>query len=130
MVSRFVRRVRTGSGAVAVEVVTKQGRQVVAIDHVGSARTDAELALLLEAAAGRVLPGQETLVLEPTSKADSLRVLAGLARFSSRAGRPPWMWITILGLTRPRSHGVACLTDCGDGFDRRVVRRVACNADG
>jgi hypothetical protein len=54
MVSRFVRRVRTGSGAVVVEVVTKQGRQVLAIDHVGSARTDAELAPLLESAAGRV----------------------------------------------------------------------------
>jgi hypothetical protein len=63
MVSRFVRRVRTDSGAVAVQVVTKQGQQVLAIDHVGSARTDAELGLLLEAAADRLLPGQETLDL-------------------------------------------------------------------
>jgi hypothetical protein len=63
MVSRFVRRVRTDSGAVAVQVVTKQGQQVLQIDHVGSARTDAELALLLEAAAQRLRPGQETLDL-------------------------------------------------------------------
>lgn len=63
MVSRFVRRVRTGSGAVAVQVVTKRGQQVLEVDHVGSVRTDAELALLLEAAAGRLRPGQETLDL-------------------------------------------------------------------
>jgi hypothetical protein len=48
MVSRFVRRVRTDSGAVAVQVVTKQGQQVLEIDHAGSARTDSELALLLK----------------------------------------------------------------------------------
>jgi hypothetical protein len=46
-----------GLGAVAVQVVTKQGQQVLEIDHVGSARTDAELALLLEAAAGRLRQG-------------------------------------------------------------------------
>jgi transposase len=63
MVSRFVRRVRTGSGAVAVQVVTKQGQQVLEVDHVGSARTDAELTLLLEVAAGRLRPNQEALDL-------------------------------------------------------------------
>jgi hypothetical protein len=48
--SRFVRRVRTSSGAVAVQLVTRQGRQVLGIEHVGSAHTDEELALLLAAA--------------------------------------------------------------------------------
>jgi hypothetical protein len=57
MVSRFVRRARTDSGAAAVEVVTKQGQQVTEIDHVGSAHTDAEPALLLEAVARRLHPG-------------------------------------------------------------------------
>ena len=50
MASRFVRKVRTASGAVAVQVVTRQDRQVVDVDHVGSAHTDAELELLLQAA--------------------------------------------------------------------------------
>jgi len=63
MVSRFVRKVRTGSGAVAVQVVTKDGSQVVDVDHVGSAHTDAELAVLLDAAAVRLRPGQEMLDL-------------------------------------------------------------------
>jgi hypothetical protein len=47
VVSRFVRRVRTSSGAVAVQIVTRRGRQVERIEHVGSAHSDGELALLL-----------------------------------------------------------------------------------
>src|SRR5580692_3108420 len=63
VVSRFVRKVRTASGAVAVQVVTRRGRQVERIEHVGSAHTDAELALLLAAARGRLSPGQDVLDL-------------------------------------------------------------------
>jgi hypothetical protein len=66
--SRFVRKVRTSSGAVAVQVVTRDGRQVVEIDHVGSAHTDAELELLLRAAQDRVAPGQEALDLGPLER--------------------------------------------------------------
>jgi hypothetical protein len=54
VVSRFVRKVRTASGAVAVQVVTRRGRHVERIEHVGSARTDAEVALLLAAARERL----------------------------------------------------------------------------
>src|SRR5665647_3334421 len=57
VVSRFVRKVRTASGAVAVQVVTRRGRQVEQFEHVGSAHTNAELALLLTAARARVSPG-------------------------------------------------------------------------
>ena len=63
MVSRFVRKVRTASGAVAVQVVTRRGRQVEQVEHVGSAHTDAELALLLAAAGERLSPGQDVLDL-------------------------------------------------------------------
>src|SRR4051812_19310808 len=63
MVSRFVRRVRTASGAVAVQVVTRRGRVVEGIEHVGSAHTDAQLALLLAAAGELLSPGQEELDL-------------------------------------------------------------------
>jgi hypothetical protein len=63
VVSRFVRKVRTASGAVAVQVVTRRGRQIERIEHVGSAHTDAELALLLAAARGRLSPGQDVLDL-------------------------------------------------------------------
>jgi len=63
VVSRFVRKVRTASGAVAVQVITRRGRQVERIEHVGSAHTDAELALLLAAARERLSPGQDVLDL-------------------------------------------------------------------
>lgn len=68
MASRFVRKVRTASGAVAVQVVTRQDRQVVDVDHVGSAHTDAELELLLQAAEERLRPGQEALDLGPLER--------------------------------------------------------------
>ena len=63
MVSRFVRKVRTSSGAVAVQIVTRRGRQVEQVEHLGSAHTDAELALLLSAARERLSPGQGELEL-------------------------------------------------------------------
>lgn len=63
MVSRFVRKVRTASGAVAVQLVTRRGRQGEQVEHVGSAHTDAELALLLAAARERLSPGQDVLDL-------------------------------------------------------------------
>jgi len=61
--SRFVRRVRTASGAVAVQLVLKERGEVVEIEHVGSAHSDAELALLLAAAGERLQPGQQALDL-------------------------------------------------------------------
>ena len=58
-----MRRVRTASGAVAVQLVVKDHGEVVEIEHVGSAHTDAELALLLAAARDRLQPGQQALEL-------------------------------------------------------------------
>jgi Transposase DDE domain len=63
VVSRFVRKVRTKSGAVAVQLVTRQGRQVVGIEHLGSAHTDQDLAVLVAAARDRLTAGQESLDL-------------------------------------------------------------------
>jgi DDE family transposase len=67
-VGSFVRRVKTASGATAVQIVHKRGRTVLGIDHVGSARDPTELALLLEAADVRLHTGQQLLPLdEPPS---------------------------------------------------------------
>ena len=49
-----MRRVKTASGATAVQIVHKRGRQVVGIDHIGSAHDEQRLALLLEAAKAAV----------------------------------------------------------------------------
>lgn len=52
--SVFVRKVKTKSGATAVQIVTKTGRQVTGIDHIGSAHTDTDLALLTDIAKQRI----------------------------------------------------------------------------
>ena len=59
MVSRFVRKVRTASGAVAVQIVNQNGRTTSSIEHIGSAHNDAELGLLLETAQRQLHPGQQ-----------------------------------------------------------------------
>ncbi len=60
----YVRKVRTASGAVAVQVVRKyQGRREV-VAHVGSAHTDAELGILLEKARGIAQGTQHSLEIE------------------------------------------------------------------
>lgn len=58
MASRFIRKVRTASGAVAVQVVDQVGRTIVGIEHLGSANTDEDLAVLMMAAKQRLMPGQ------------------------------------------------------------------------
>ena len=56
-----MRRVKTASGATAVQIVHKRGRIVLGIDHVGSARDQAQLVLLLEAADARLHARQQLL---------------------------------------------------------------------
>jgi hypothetical protein len=63
-VGSFVRRVKTASGATAVQIVHKRGRDVVGIDHIGSAHDDAALALLLHTARERRHAGQQALELD------------------------------------------------------------------
>ena len=46
----FVRKVRTASGAVAVQVVEKRHGRMEVLHHLGSAHTDADLAVLIERA--------------------------------------------------------------------------------
>lgn len=52
--SVFVRKVKTKSGATAVQIITKTGRQVTGIDHVGPAHTDTDIALLIDIAKRRI----------------------------------------------------------------------------
>ena len=58
-----MRRVPTGSGATAVQIVHKRGRRILSMDHVGSARDEVELALLLQVAHERMHAGQAQLPL-------------------------------------------------------------------
>ena len=64
MVGLFVRRVRTASGATAVQIVHKRGRTVLGIEHIGSAHDEAQLAILLQTARARLHAGQQMLPIE------------------------------------------------------------------
>lgn len=59
----FVRRVKTASDATAVQIMHKRGKQVLGIEHIGSAHTAEQLAVLEEAARARLHAGQGELPL-------------------------------------------------------------------
>jgi hypothetical protein len=71
----FIRRVKTTSGATAIQIATKQKGQIVKIIHIGSAHTKEELAVLLALAHKQLQGSQLELLPEPQP---SLRV--GLKR--------------------------------------------------
>lgn len=63
----FVRKVKTGSGATAVQIAERVAGRDKVVEHLGSAHSPAELAVLLEAARERVHPGQEELGFDDAS---------------------------------------------------------------
>ena len=72
----FVRKVRTASGAVAVQVMRKAGRRDVLVEHVGSAHTDAELGILLERARRIATGDQDVLDFEVSARAQRVADVA------------------------------------------------------
>ncbi len=80
-VGSFVRKVKTASGATAVQIVHKRGRQRLGIDHIGSAHDQAELELLLQVARERLAAGQDELDLgwAPTGRSPGQAVVESTA---------------------------------------------------
>ena len=72
----FVRKVRTASGAVAVQVMRKSGRRDELVEHVGSAHTDAELGILLERARQLIAGDQEVLDFEVPARTERVSDVA------------------------------------------------------
>jgi len=64
----YVRKVRTASGAVAVQVVRKHRGQRTILAHVGSAHTDAQLGILLELARRIAAQDQGALDIEVAAR--------------------------------------------------------------
>jgi hypothetical protein len=56
--SHFIRKVKTKSGAVAVQIITKTGREVTKLIHVGSANNPEHLDFLLAIARAKLHEGQ------------------------------------------------------------------------
>jgi hypothetical protein len=63
-VAAYIRKVRTASGATAVQFAAKQGRRDKVLEHLGSAHTDSELAALLETAREQLLADQQQIDLD------------------------------------------------------------------
>ena len=59
----FLRKVKTASGATAVQIARREGRRDVVVEHLGSAHTDAELAVLMQVGRAKLHQGQAELDL-------------------------------------------------------------------
>ncbi|MDY5147252.1 IS1634 family transposase [Actinotignum timonense] len=81
----FLRKVRTASGATAVQIVEKQGRVNRVIKHLGSAHDEATLAALLEKGRQELSPGQLKLDLFDSGS-------PGSPRASTLAKRSTLLW--------------------------------------
>jgi Transposase DDE domain len=86
-VGSFVRRVKTASGATAVQIVHKRGRVVQGIDHIGSAHDRDQLALLEELARERLRADQHALEFDEPAAA---RVGVGTAVVEATSARLLW----------------------------------------
>lgn len=60
----FIRKVKTASGAIAVQIAHKERGRIVRIDHIGSSHTEAELETLIALAKKRLLGPQLRLFTE------------------------------------------------------------------
>ena len=63
----FIRKVRTASGAIAVQIAHKEHGRIAQIDHIGSAHSEAELETLLALARQRLQGDQLSLFAETVS---------------------------------------------------------------
>jgi len=61
----FIRKVKTASGATAIQIAHKKFGRIVRIEHIGSAHTEADLETLLALARQRILGAQLSLLTEP-----------------------------------------------------------------
>ena len=59
----FLRKVKTASGATAVQIAERKNRRDVVLEHLGSAHTEAELAALMSAGRDKINAAQEALDL-------------------------------------------------------------------
>ena len=121
VVSPFLRKVKTASGATAVQIAVKEGRRDKVIEHLGSAHTEAELAALMEIGRHRIAPDQLALDLTPTPPA-----VSGLLTASAPVGTDAVVDSKRSGLLWDVLHGVYTRLGLGDatGGDRAFEQMV------
>jgi hypothetical protein len=108
----FVRKVPTASGATAVQIAERVGDRDNVIEHVGSARTPAELVALLEVARARMHPGQGELELTLPAGPVGQGVITGK--------RCALLWQVLTGGYRELGFDVVG----DDAFEQMVLARI------
>lgn len=86
----FLRKVKTASGATAVQIAERKNRRDVVIEHLGSAHTEAELAALMSAGRDKIHAGQEALDLDLSQDPRSAVVQAKHSRLLLETLRSAW----------------------------------------
>ena len=121
VVSPFLRKVKTASGATAVQIAVKEGRRDKVIEHLGSAHTEAELAALMEIGRHRIAPDQLALDLTPTPPA-----VSGLLTASAPVGTDAVVASKRSGLLWDVLHRAYTCLGLGDatGGDRAFEQMV------
>ena len=76
----FIRKVKTRSGATAVQVVRKENGKVVNIEHIGSAHTKQELGILLKLAREQLFKGQISLLSDEYKSSLSVKLKKSYSR--------------------------------------------------
>lgn len=130
-VSPFLRKVKTASGAVAVQIVEKKHGQRRILEHLGSAHTEAELAALLQIGHDKLQVNQPMLELADPSgggvpgralvEAQSSRLLVEVVRGSwtrcgfDRIGDEAFFQLVLARLVEPTSKldSLRVLTELG-----------------
>jgi len=93
-VSGFIRKVKTASGATAVQIVEKRSGVRRIVEHVGSTHGEVELAVLVQVAQERLHAGQQVLdlgldaVTDPAAPAGA--AVAGQAVVTGTASQVLW----------------------------------------
>ena len=120
-VSPFVRKVRTASGATAVQIVSKSGGVRRIVEHLGSAHGETELEVLLEAGRQKIAAwqGQGLLDLESLKPAPGH---ANLARTTVESKHSRLLWEVLHGAYRRLGLGEAVGGD--RAFEQMVLARL------
>ncbi len=140
--SPFIRKVKTASGATAVQLARRVNGRDKIIKHLGSAHTDQELAVLLEIARQQLDPGQGefdlALPLEPPpeqtqtlSRTDGAVVTGHASRLLWDCLQPDLDLCLGVGEWLPRKHAeVVPVSVDFDTLNRRVVSLVCPRSSG
>ncbi|MBP2409908.1 IS1634 family transposase [Brachybacterium fresconis] len=86
----FLRKVTTASGATAVQIAERKNRRDVVLEHLGSARTEAELAALMSAGRDKIHAGQRALDLDLSQDPQAAVVQSKHSRLLVETLRSAW----------------------------------------